>query len=444
MYPIPEGLIPAEKNKLNSYLPVRNKGNDYDWETITGMVLSHALKKQIGLYEFEQFREDCQQRFINKLDEPGFWPVLDRMYFATQAVFRTSPLFLLFKAQRKGSAKADLGAANARMGELFSSMMGGYQVMDPIDDKLNFIEQEMLAVLNSKISVSQGQFNSNEQPYLPYLASLFQADMAFLVKHPQYLLQELTNTLKLYAFAYCAQLALNVTDWRSGQPVSKPLYFILDTEKASSERVCVQRYGHKMLAAACERLFPMLSALDVLQLKETKESKQSKRPLWQVYQDVVNYPDQIKLLTDLNSYLQAFMRLRKLDLRGEADSIDGVFEQLKELALEQFRDEDTTRGEINKKYTKELEKQVCADFIQSRGRAGKVLVLNQDQLLLLTNLAIGHNEKLRLHELMRAFEQRGFYLDNQSQQVLVSFYERMGNVERMSDSGDAVYVRKTI
>jgi DNA phosphorothioation-dependent restriction protein DptG len=54
------------------------------------------------------------------------------------------------------------------------------------------------------------------------------------------------------------------------------------------------------------------------------------------------------------------------------------------------------------------------------------------------------NEKLRLHELMTAFEQRGFYLDNQSRQILVAFYERMGNVERMSDSGDAVYVRKTV
>ena len=60
------------------------------------------------------------------------------------------------------------------------------------------------------------------------------------------------------------------------------------------------------------------------------------------------------------------------------------------------------------------------------------------------HLAIGERDKLRLHELIKGFEQRGFYLDNQSQQVLVSFYERMGNVERMSDSGDAVYVRKTI
>ena len=47
-------------------------------------------------------------------------------------------------------------------------------------------------------------------------------------------------------------------------------------------------------------------------------------------------------------------------------------------------------------------------------------------------------------DLRKGFELRGFYLDNQSLQQLVSFYERMGNVERMSDSGDAVYVRKTL
>jgi len=437
MYPIPEGLSPTDKNKLNSYLPLRNKGNDFAWDTITGMVLSHALKKQVKQYEFEQFREDCKDRFISKLDEPEFWQVLDRMYFATEAVFRVSPLFLLFKAQRKGNGRAELGAANIRMGELFAGLMGNFFLLDDVEDKLNFIEEEMLAVL--KLKLQQGtSLDNTEQPYLPYLANVFKQDVTFLASHSQYLLQELTNTLKLYAFAYCSQLALNITDWKAGEPVSKPLYFILDTEKASSERVSVQRYGYKMFAGASERLFPMLSALEALQHKEKK------RPLWQVYQDVLQYPDQGQILSELNNYLQAFSKARELDARAEATSIVAAFEQLKDLAIEQFRDEKTTRGEINKKYTKELEKQICSDFVQSRGRAGRVLVLNQDQLLLLTNLAIGKQEKVRLHELMRAFELRGFYLDNQSQQMLVSFYERMGNVERMSDSGDAVYVRKTI
>ena len=114
-----------------------------------------------------------------------------------------------------------------------------------------------------------------------------------------------------------------------------------------------------------------------------------------------------------------------------------------DLAIEQFQVETSTRDEINGKYAKAL-KELCSDFIQSRGRSGRVLVLNQDQLMLLTNISIGNKDKLLMNDLMREFERRGFYLDKQSQQALVDFYERMGNVARMSDSGDAVYVRKTV
>ena len=47
-------------------------------------------------------------------------------------------------------------------------------------------------------------------------------------------------------------------------------------------------------------------------------------------------------------------------------------------------------------------------------------------------------------ELLEEFKSRGVYFDKKTQQSLIGFYERVGNVERMSDSGDAVYVRKTI
>ncbi len=87
---------------------------------------------------------------------------------------------------------------------------------------------------------------------------------------------------------------------------------------------------------------------------------------------------------------------------------------------------------------------MCGHFIQGRGRSGKVLVFNQDYLLLLTNIVIGKRDRLRLHELVMEFQSRGVFFDKQTQKVLVNFYERIGNVERMSDSGDAVYVRKTV
>lgn len=440
-YPIPEGLTPSDKNKISNYWPIRNKGNEFDWDAVTGVVLSLALRKQVKYYKFEQYQEDCKFQFMSKLEDQSFWPVLERAYFSSEALFNISPLFLLFKAQGKQNGKADVSASDLRLCKLFAGLLGDFYLVDALDHRLNFLEKEMLTVLQSNLKSGTGVKN-NEQPYLPFLNKVFREDFKFLAAHPQYLLEALSQTLKLYAFSYCSQLALNIVEWHDGEePKSKPLYFILDSEKASSERTSVKRFGYKLLISSCENVFPMLSALDSLQIQNDKEGP---RPLWKVYQEAKSYYDKPRLLTGLNKYLQGFIEKRSLHPRSEAKDVEEAFEQLKSLALEQFQDVKTTRAGVNKKYVKELEKQLLSSFIQARGSAGKTLVLNQDQLLLLTNLTIGKADKMRLHELRKGFEQRGFYFDNQSVQVLVSFYERMGNVERMSDSGDAVYVRKTL
>jgi len=440
VYPI-ASTLKVGNNQVDSYLPVRNKNNDINWQFVTGLVLSYALKRKIEAYDPDQFRDDCKTHLQTLLDEPEFWSVLERMYFSSQDIFRVSPLFLLFHAQFSGEKLIAGSTADKRLGTLFANLMGSFSLTYPIEDKLNFIEQQMLNKLNEKIKLlGKGPF-AEEQPYLPYMALCFQADLEFLAEHPQYLLQELTNTLRLYAFSWCAQLALNLDSWQDGEPQSKSLFFILDSEKASSEREKVKRYGYKLFASQSEKLFPVLSALEVLQWGKGEK----KRPLWQIYQDSLNNSESSsQVLHHLNNYLHDFIEDRGLELREPATSLEHAFKQLITVAIEQFQGKKSDRATVNRKYVNELENEICTDFIQVRGRAGKVLVLNQDRLLLLTNLTVGKNDKLRLHELLRGFEQRGFYLDNQSAQTLVAFYERMGNVERMSDSGDAVYVRKTV
>ncbi|KGM27376.1 hypothetical protein KS18_14725 [Photorhabdus luminescens] len=431
--------LKIRNNQIDScYLPVRNKNNDFDWEFVTGLVLSYALKRKIDAYDFKQFSNDCKVHLLAQLDEPDFWNILERMYFSSKDIYRVSPLFLLFHAQFSDAGKINSSiAANTRLSTLFANLVGDFTLQYPIKDKLNFLEQQMLSKLNEKIRPLGKPFDE-EQTYLPYLVSCFQDDLTFLAEYPQYLLQELSNTLRLYAFTWCAQLALNLEHWQEGLPKSRALFFILDTEKASSEREKINRYGYKFFSSKSVKLFPILSALDVLQWENGK-----KRPLWQVYHDVLSHSDP-QVLRQINDYLQEFISKRELPNRERSENLDDAFKQLLSVALEQFQDKKSDRASVNRNYINELESQICNDFIQIRGRAGKVLVLNQDRLLLLTNLTIGKNERLRLHELLRGFEQRGFYLDNQSVQTLVAFYERIGNIERMSDSGDAVYVRKTV
>lgn len=439
MYPITDKLQVSKKNESPNYLPVRQKGNEFSWASVTGMVLGNVRQQGLADYSLDAFRDDCRREFKELLSEPEVWDWLDHMYFSTNAVLNVSPLFLLFKAQKVAREDNEDAAANQRMSDMFSGLLGDFTLADESSDNLHFLERAMLAVLKRRLRPLGGKGRVQDQPYLPFLTQAFQRDMRFLAGHPEYLMAELTNTLKLYAFGYCSQLSLAVRDWRAGKPQPKELYFILDVEKASTERDKIRERGYKLLASTSKELFPVLSAGEVLQ------SEGPQRPLWQIYADAQRYEDQQALIDDFNRYNHEFALPANRDLPPPpvAATLEDAFKHFIVLAIKQF-DGKSGRQTVNQNYVRELEKKVFADFIQFRGRAGNILALNQDQLLLLTNLAIGRNDKLRFFELLREFQQRGFFFDNQSQQVLIEFFERMGNVERMSDSGEAVYVRKTV
>jgi len=422
------------KNSLNSYLPLRTKGNDFDWSAVVGLVLRSLLRKKIEKYSYDQFMVDCQEAFEEKLGEEEFWEVLKTMYFDNKDIFQVSPELLLFRAQ-----KGEYGQSDARISALFTNLLQNYQV-EAFDSRLNFIEKEMLAVLNEQMT-QDDSMKAKEAPYLPYLSKAFKDDLKFLSKKPKYLLSEIEQFLSFYAFTYCTQLSLVVSDWRSGsEPQAKPLYFIMDHERASSERTHIKNHGYKLFNESAYKLFPTLTMLENLQ----PDPKKIKQPLWKIAADI-QCSEYEGLKDTLRNYALAFRANRKLNTPlEEAEDAMGWLENIVKLAMAQFLDIKTERPNINKKYVGEIDKYIASGFIQSRGRSGKVLVLNQDYLILLTNLVVGDKDKLRFHELLTAFQQRGVFVDKQTEQELIKFYERIGNVERMSDSGDAVYVRKTI
>ncbi|WP_413702341.1 DNA phosphorothioation-dependent restriction protein DptG [Psychromonas sp. KJ10-10] len=106
----------------------------------------------------------------------------------------------------------------------------------------------------------------------------------------------------------------------------------------------------------------------------------------------------------------------------------------------------TSRKDANKKVVEIFEKIFSAEFITDRKATGKYFVLNSNMLLLLTNLVInGSSEsQLLIDDVIEGFKERGIWLDIMSKKALLKFYENVGNIEKLSDSGDAVYVKTTI
>lgn len=435
-----------DRNFVNHYLTFRqqrsNRLSDVDALCIAGHLISIITAKRVdSKATIEKFIKASKQRLSDKIGDSDFEALLHEMYFENEAkgLYQVSPEFLLLKKEVAGSVNTKHvssvlgGMVNARQSQISIKSKGN-----------NFLEAELVEEFSSFVVDQQP---SNEVfNYLPFLAEVFSDDLAFLCKHPNYLMQNVSGFINLYNFLYSAQLALNIRNWRV-QPSSKPLFFILDTERASTERT----YVRDALPALIDRiadLFPYLSVLEYFNQPDAKDSNGTTcYPLWMYYEYLNSCDENVKTenLASLSDFLHAYRDARKRDpLSLELPDIEGVISGVLKTAEEIFTQARSSQLTVNRKVVLAFENEVARHFIQNRRRGGRVLIVNQDYLLLLTNLSIGNKDKLQFQKLIEEFRKRGVWFDQQSRQALIEFYERVGNLDRMSDSGDAVYVRKTI
>jgi DNA phosphorothioation-dependent restriction protein DptG len=451
----------VSNNNLNSYFAARTsmpKEGDFDWGIAKATVVRNLYRKDLSTKlrknltdsdekekaAIDLFRLVCERDFKARLDDERMWEHIQAMYFRDDSVYELAPEALLFKL-----APLTGNSSQHRLADMFTSLMRGQGISDVATDSRNFLEEQLVTSLKSENILEEFKGGSkflskgiNEEAYLPFLSDLFNADLEFLAKNPKYFLDQIENTLRLYGYLYTAQLALNIMDL-DGEPTAKPLYFIMESETASKERVELVRNGHQLVQKFLQYIFPYLSMSESLQ-EIDKNSNEHRLPLWKLAKKL-EQNDAAKL----RDYARAFAedRFEGIDFvfpyNLERDDPRYWLDALLAEALAQF-DKRKKRASAQEKFIKSTENELCSIFVRSRGQAGKVLVLNQDYITLLTNLSVGISERLRFHELIKEFNKRGIYFDKQSQKALIRFYERVGNVERMSDSGDAVYVRKTL
>lgn len=83
-------------------------------------------------------------------------------------------------------------------------------------------------------------------------------------------------------------------------------------------------------------------------------------------------------------------------------------------------------------------------WIKDRKKSGLVLNLTERDIIFLTKLAIGSNDKIRLNEMFIEYQNRGVFLDNTSKELLQEYFAKLNIIDKKSDSGDAQYVRRIL
>ncbi|MEI2768382.1 MAG: DNA phosphorothioation-dependent restriction protein DptG [Nitrosomonas sp.] len=401
----------------------------YNFEPIIGLLVSFITEKKIPKdFSFEVFKRQCLKTFEDELSEPAASSILESVFFPKDAIPSFS--LLLFQAHLPD-------AKSNKVFHVFKLMMKQNDNQITFDTKLNFLESRIVKQLK-QVLIDDKQHNETVS-YLPYLDNLFTKDVAFLAKNTHYFTQHAENFLKLYLFLYNSQLALNLHPHTFESPKSRPLYFILNYEKASTERKKLVDSGYRALFDHAKYIFPYLSFLETL----IKITNMPDLRLYQLPELLEDTPETACVLFGLEKKFRNARKLPPLSSLIERATLEEALKGLLNSAHEQFHDL-SSRKEIFENYLRAFERQAAEPFLLGRGRFGKVLVLEQDIILLLTNIAIQERKQMRFQELMNEFNQRGVYFDQQSQNELIKLYERVGNIERKSDSGDAVYVKTTL
>lgn len=424
------------KNEIINFYPLTTKFDRekkvFSFEEVIGLFISALTNRIIQDFDGETFKKQCLKSCAEKMDNPSYLHLIESKYFTSNKLILDSLLSYQTYNPSKNSE---------RVFKVFEQLLDKDKIEIDFETDTNFLDKIIIDELHNYLKPNK---SAKVTSYLPFLDTLFNGDLHSLSQNKHYFKQNIEKFFELYFFLYASQLALNIHPIRNAlkTPEAQELYFILSHEKASNERTKVEEKGFKNLRERVKYIFPFLSLLsDLTKVSDNKDLR--------LYELIELLGDEPASITAIDHFRTQYREARKLPiLEIEAShTIVTALEQLFNSSYDQFKKgNEVDRQRAFNQYISAFERQIAQPFLVNRRRAGKVLVLDQDTLLLLTNICIKSlkKEKVRFQTLLKAFQARGVYFDTKSQTELIDLFERVGNIDRKSDSGDAVYVKSTI
>ncbi len=292
----------------------------------------------------------------------------------------------------------------------------------------------------------------------PSIVNLFQRDFEFLNKDKQSLLEESDLLFKFYYFFYITQLAFSLNNFFDEATGFTPLFFTVESETVSENRKTI-KHGWKMLEPRLNNLMShsvnldMLNRLplpdktggfDYLQLKDlfSKYSgEQAQQLCCQIDELITFYVSVIPIEKSTWEDFQVEFD-RKIKSRSFKNELEKkVIELFHRI---EFQFDYSSRKSKRQSFANWFLFFCKENFLKNRGRNGYSLNLSHEMLIFLTKLCIGEKSKIRLNDLMSAFNDRGIYFDEATKRAILEIYEKINLIEKKSDSGDAQYIRQVL
>lgn len=274
----------------------------------------------------------------------------------------------------------------------------------------------------------------------PELKACFQEDFTFLISNPSFLLKYSEEFFKYYYFHYLNQFLLHLNDFGSGTRTVKAVYYTMDWETLSENRLSNHYIGWKQLNRVSETVFAHVNTLELLNyitIDDTKigdyhninaicnniESSELKSLQEKLKELTDFYTDNITVFETGKNW-EDCERLFSMDTLNK--SFSNVIEKdMYSLWFKiKYQFENSSRSKPYSDYAKWYVQFGKTNYTKNRGRLGNTMVLSQELLLFLTRLCIGTEDKIRLKVLWDKFKERGIAFDETTKLEITKLFEK--------------------
>lgn len=284
---------------------------------------------------------------------------------------------------------------------------------------------------------------------VPGISDLFASDFRWLATKSELFTLQIDKLISYYYFFYITQFALrNEMMFNRSDKKVIPVYFTFEEEEKLSKTRVSYEFGWKNVERPVNRLFSHVNLLKMLNISSDENNE------FLTYQQIAERindmsKDEQKILEqDVDTLITEYQNKLSGDSRwallGKFSNPYQISVLNKLYLLLQMIDHQFNQTSRSKPYNeyKQWFVHFCQkSFLKSRGRSGKMLILDTDYLLFLTKLIIKNEPKIRLKKLFEEFGLRGIVFDRDTQTAIIEYFEKLNLLEKKSDSGDAIYVK---
>lgn len=450
---IEKKVITSTKRDLNAFrqmfpfntLVSKIKVDETFKENWTGEFASFA--RLISGYEAEysdriqtkDFEPLLNEMSIDSKDQDEFVSLLNELLLAGETKQQLQHPSMLLHLER-ASSKNRIFKISDYLYDLCKNHVA-LQNMFKIDEQKDVL-QNIMEDFKPQLDKRKKTYSSFDHK-LPWISELFADDLLFLRKHPDFFIKYADLVTYYYTFFLLSQNIIKLSlhehaDYRKGSV--EQLYFTLDWESTVSSRRDAVRKGFKYLQEMSGKLFST-------QLTLAQLSCNTKNPELEIMMDFptikslfddLSSSDQDKWLKEVDAQSTSLIEKSKLqrDITQSQTFSDAVKQLISVMEV-------SSPDEAQKRYGSGVTEIAKVRLVKQRGRNGNVLSLNQE-ILTMFLIVIVRSSKMRLQDVYKELEVRGVFLDRYSRIEFEHTLEKMNLLIKMSDSGEAQYVKSIL